>query len=57
MKKKALAHILFVLSISCFAASSQKGEILSGFKNLSSQQSLDTADYYFNKNHFDTALL
>jgi tetratricopeptide (TPR) repeat protein len=52
-----LTHILFLLSISCFATSFQKGEILSNFNKLSSQQCLDTADYYFNNNHFDTALL
>ena len=57
MKKNVLAHILFLLCISCFATSPQKDEILPNFKKLSSQQFIDTADYYFSKNHFDTALL
>jgi len=56
MKKNTLTYIIFFISISCFATSYQKGENLSNFKNLSSQQVLDTADYYFNKNNFDTAL-
>jgi len=57
MKKNTLSCIIIFISISCFAGSLQKDEILSNFKKLSSQQLLDTADYYFNKNQFDTALL
>ena len=57
MKKNTLSYIIFFISISCFAGSPQKDDILYNFTKLSSQQFLDTADYYYSKNQFDTALL
>jgi len=56
MKKNVLYYIICFISISCFASSLQKNEMLLNFKKLSSQQFLDSADYYYSKNQFDTAL-
>jgi len=57
MKKNALAFVLLFVSILCFASSPTKDEMILHLKKLSSQQFLDTADYYYYKNQFDTALL
>ena len=37
--------------------SAQNEDVFANFSNLSQQQLLDTANYYFNKNNFDSALI
>ncbi|MDR0437474.1 MAG: AraC family transcriptional regulator [Bacteroidales bacterium] len=37
--------------------SSPKNDVISNFKHLSPQQLLDTANYYYDKNSYDTALI
>lgn len=60
MKKTILITVL-LCSINIFGQeenkTSQNNEIISNFMRLSSQQLYDTADYYFNQNSYDTALI
>jgi AraC-like DNA-binding protein/Tfp pilus assembly protein PilF len=62
MFKKSILTILFLLPFIAYSQavlsnSSPASDIISGFRQLSVKQLLDTANYYFNKNSTDTALI
>jgi len=60
--KKSVLVVILLSSIVIYgknipADSSQDNDIISKFKHLSTQQQLDTANYYHHKNSADTALI
>ncbi|MCL2435743.1 MAG: AraC family transcriptional regulator [Lentimicrobiaceae bacterium] len=62
MLKKSVLVVILLSSIVIYgknipADSSQDNDIISKFKHLSTQQQLDTANYYHHKNSADTALI
>jgi AraC-like DNA-binding protein len=56
MMKKYVFALLFFGSLT-FTAKGQDNDLFQRHKHLSSQQLIDTADYYFNKWSLDTALI
>jgi tetratricopeptide (TPR) repeat protein len=56
MKAKKLSIFTLFLSL-VFVAKGQNNDIISSLRHLPSQQLLDTGNYYFQKNSFDTALI
>ena len=56
MSRKLYCSFLFLYA-TAFVAKGLNSDVTTEFRRLSVQELLDTADYYFSKNSFDTALI
>ena len=61
LKKSFLIPILFFVTMvygqTSLSNASRNNDIISNFKHLSQQQLLDTANYYYDENNYDNALI